>query len=103
VTGYFAPGNTNVDTGGEFARDAGEAGFPFPRVPILAKRRLIGRSREFATSVNIRVTRGHLELRGACQVARRMGRSVPAFAGLLHRGLRALREDLGGTWKGDDR
>jgi hypothetical protein len=46
----------NIDTGGEFVWAVGEAGFPLPRVPMLARLRLVGRLREFATSVNIRVT-----------------------------------------------
>jgi RNA polymerase sigma-70 factor (ECF subfamily) len=45
----------------------------------------------------------HLQGLALVEVARRMGRTVPAVAGLLHRGLRALREDLGEAWKGDDR
>ena len=45
----------------------------------------------------------HLQGLALVEVARRMGRSVPAIAGLLQRGLRALREDLGETWKGDVR
>jgi RNA polymerase sigma-70 factor, ECF subfamily len=44
----------------------------------------------------------HLQALALVEVARRMGRTVPAVAGLLHRGLRALREDLGETWKGDE-
>jgi hypothetical protein len=58
-------GSPNSDTGGEFVRAVGEAGFPSPRVPILARLRLICRFLEFATSVNSRVTRGHLGPRGA--------------------------------------
>jgi RNA polymerase sigma-70 factor (ECF subfamily) len=42
----------------------------------------------------------HLQGLALVEVARRMGRSLPAIAGLLQRGLRALREDLGETWKG---
>jgi RNA polymerase sigma-70 factor (ECF subfamily) len=45
----------------------------------------------------------HLQGLALVEVARRLGRSVPAVAGLLHRGLQALRNDLGETWKGDDR
>ena len=45
----------------------------------------------------------HLQGLALIEVARRMGWTVPAVAGLLQRGLRALREDLGETWKGDDR
>jgi RNA polymerase sigma-70 factor, ECF subfamily len=45
----------------------------------------------------------HLQGLALIEVARRMGRTVPAVAGLLQRGLRALREELGETWKGDDR
>jgi RNA polymerase sigma-70 factor (ECF subfamily) len=45
----------------------------------------------------------HLQGLALVEVARRMGRSVPAIAGLLQRGLRALREDLGETWKGEER
>ena len=45
----------------------------------------------------------HLQGLALVEVARRMGRSVPAVAGLLQRGLRALREDLGETWRGDER
>jgi RNA polymerase sigma-70 factor (ECF subfamily) len=45
----------------------------------------------------------HLQGLALIEVARRMGRTVPAVAGLLHRGLRALREDLGETWRGNDR
>src|SRR5262249_30671421 len=51
----------NIDTGGEFVRAVGEAGFPSPRVPILARLRPVGRFLEFATSVNIRVTSGKLQ------------------------------------------
>ncbi len=39
----------------------------------------------------------HLQGLALVEVARRMGRSVPAVAGLLHRGLKARREDLGET------
>ena len=49
--GQMAPGDSFADTGGEFVRAVGEAGFPPPRVPILARLRLVGRFREFATSV----------------------------------------------------
>jgi RNA polymerase sigma-70 factor (ECF subfamily) len=45
----------------------------------------------------------HLQGLALIEVAQRMGRTVPAVAGLLHRGLRTLREDLGETWKGDER
>ena len=45
----------------------------------------------------------HLQGLALVEVARRMGRSVPAVAGLLQRGLRALREDLEETSKGDER
>jgi RNA polymerase sigma-70 factor, ECF subfamily len=45
----------------------------------------------------------HLQGLALVEVARRLGRSVSAVAGLLQRGLRALREDLGETWKGSDR
>src|SRR6516162_9821571 len=45
----------------------------------------------------------HLQGLALVEVARRMGRTVPAVAGLLQRGLRALREDLGETWKGEER
>ena len=45
----------------------------------------------------------HLQGLPLVEVARRMERSVPAVAGLLHRGLRSLREDLGEISKGDDR
>jgi RNA polymerase sigma-70 factor (ECF subfamily) len=45
----------------------------------------------------------HLQELALVEVARRMGRTVPAVAGLLQRGLRALREDLGETWKGEER
>ena len=45
----------------------------------------------------------HLQGLALIEVARRMGRTVPAVAGLLQRGLRALREDLGETWRGGDR
>ncbi|HKI18555.1 MAG TPA: sigma-70 family RNA polymerase sigma factor [Isosphaeraceae bacterium] len=37
----------------------------------------------------------HLQGLALVEMARRMDRSVPAVAGLLHRGLKALREDLG--------
>jgi len=46
---------------------------------------------------------GHLQGQSLVEVARRLGRTVPAVAGLLHRGLRALREHMGETWKGDER
>src|SRR5262249_11149115 len=42
----------------------------------------------------------HLQGLGLVEVARRLGRTVPAVAGLLHRGLKALREDLGRPGKG---
>jgi RNA polymerase sigma-70 factor (ECF subfamily) len=45
----------------------------------------------------------HLQGLALVEVARRMGRTVPAVAGLLQRGLRALRQDLGETWRGDER
>jgi RNA polymerase sigma factor (sigma-70 family) len=45
----------------------------------------------------------HLEGLTLVEVARCMGRTVPAVAGLLQRGLRGLREHLGETWKGDER
>jgi RNA polymerase sigma-70 factor (ECF subfamily) len=45
----------------------------------------------------------HLQGLALVEVARRMGRSVPAIAGLLQRGLRTLRDDLGDNWRGDDR
>jgi RNA polymerase sigma-70 factor (ECF subfamily) len=45
----------------------------------------------------------HLQGLALVEVARRMGRTVSAVAGLLQRGLRALREDLGEARKGDDR
>jgi RNA polymerase sigma-70 factor, ECF subfamily len=45
----------------------------------------------------------HLQGLALVEVARWLGRSVSAVAGLLQRGLRALREDLGETWKGSDR
>jgi RNA polymerase sigma-70 factor (ECF subfamily) len=45
----------------------------------------------------------HLQRLALVEVARRMGRSVPAVAGLLQRGLSALREDLGEIWSGGDR
>ncbi len=38
----------------------------------------------------------HLQGCALAEVAEQMGRTVPAVAGLLQRGLRALREDLGG-------
>ena len=44
----------------------------------------------------------HLQGLALIEVARRMGRTVSAVAGLLQRGLRALREDLGETWRGGD-
>jgi RNA polymerase sigma-70 factor (ECF subfamily) len=39
----------------------------------------------------------HLQELALIEVARQIGRSVPAVAGLLQRGLRALREELGDT------
>jgi RNA polymerase sigma-70 factor, ECF subfamily len=45
----------------------------------------------------------HLQGLALIEVARRMRRSVPAVAGLLQRGLRALRADLGESWKRDER
>jgi hypothetical protein len=39
-----------MDTVGEFVPAVGEAGFPLPRVSVLARFRLIGRWREFANS-----------------------------------------------------
>jgi RNA polymerase sigma-70 factor (ECF subfamily) len=42
----------------------------------------------------------HLQGRTLVEVARELGRSVPAVAGLLQRGIKALREELGETWKG---
>ncbi len=42
----------------------------------------------------------HLQGVSLVEAARRMGRSVPAIAGLLQRGLKALRNDLGGSWDG---
>jgi RNA polymerase sigma-70 factor (ECF subfamily) len=43
----------------------------------------------------------HLQGLALFEVARQMGRTVPAVAGLLQRGLRALRENLGETWRGN--
>jgi RNA polymerase sigma-70 factor, ECF subfamily len=40
----------------------------------------------------------HLQGLPLIDVARQMNRSVPAVAGLLHRGMRALRSDLGEPW-----
>ena len=40
----------------------------------------------------------HLQGLALIEVARQMGRTVPAVAGLLQRGLKALREDLGEPW-----
>jgi RNA polymerase sigma-70 factor (ECF subfamily) len=40
----------------------------------------------------------HLHGLALTEIARLMGRSMPAVAGLLQRGVRALREDLGGSW-----
>jgi RNA polymerase sigma-70 factor, ECF subfamily len=40
----------------------------------------------------------HLQGLTLVDVAREMNRSVPAVAGLLHRGMRALHEDLGERW-----
>jgi RNA polymerase sigma-70 factor (ECF subfamily) len=45
----------------------------------------------------------HLQGMASVEVARRMGRTFPAVAGLLQRGLRALREDLGEIWKRGER
>jgi RNA polymerase sigma-70 factor (ECF subfamily) len=45
----------------------------------------------------------HLQGLALVEVGRRMGRTVPAVAGLLQRGLKGLRQDLGATWGGDDR
>jgi RNA polymerase sigma-70 factor (ECF subfamily) len=45
----------------------------------------------------------HLQGLALVEVAGRLGRTVPAVAGLLHRALRALRQELGETGKGDDR
>jgi RNA polymerase sigma-70 factor, ECF subfamily len=45
----------------------------------------------------------HLQGRALVEVAQRMGRTVPAVAGLLQRGLRALREDLEETRTGYER
>jgi hypothetical protein len=41
-----------MDTVGEFIRALEGAGFPFPKAPILAKLRLIGRMREFANRIS---------------------------------------------------
>jgi RNA polymerase sigma-70 factor, ECF subfamily len=40
----------------------------------------------------------HLQGLALIDVARQMNRSGPAVAGLLHRGIRALRNDLGESW-----
>jgi RNA polymerase sigma-70 factor, ECF subfamily len=40
----------------------------------------------------------HLQGLALIEVARQVGRSVPAVAGLLQRGMRALRNDLGEPW-----
>jgi RNA polymerase sigma-70 factor, ECF subfamily len=40
----------------------------------------------------------HLQGLALIEVARQMGRTVPAVAGLLQRGLKALREELGEPW-----
>jgi RNA polymerase sigma-70 factor (ECF subfamily) len=45
----------------------------------------------------------HLQGLALVEVARRMGPTVPAVAGLLQRGLRALREELGETRERDER
>jgi RNA polymerase sigma-70 factor (ECF subfamily) len=42
----------------------------------------------------------HLQGLSLVEAAGRMGRSVPAVAGLLQRGLKALRNDLGNSWDG---
>src|SRR5262245_8749543 len=50
-TGKLWP-KPNTDTGGEFAWAARSPGFRLPGSPVLPKPRLIGRWREFATSIN---------------------------------------------------
>jgi RNA polymerase sigma-70 factor (ECF subfamily) len=42
----------------------------------------------------------HLQGLSLVQAARRMGKSTPALAGLLQRGLKALRNELGNSWDG---
>lgn len=44
----------------------------------------------------------HLQGLSLIEVAREMDRTVPAVAGLLQRGMRSLRDDLGESWQGDD-
>jgi RNA polymerase sigma-70 factor, ECF subfamily len=41
----------------------------------------------------------HLQGRTLVEVARELGRSVPAVAGLLQRGIKALRKEMGETWR----
>src|SRR4051794_12861479 len=72
-------GRPNSDTGGEFIWGVRDLGFLSPGCPVLPRFRPIGLRREFATSVNSRVTGGHFDVEATVTVAKALCRKSREF------------------------